>query len=63
MAELQTPKPTLRGQVTDLDMDGPTTETSTGFLEKNRKGDSSLLMPRGGVLTPNEAQMEVLHDV
>jgi hypothetical protein len=65
MAELQTPKPALRGVVTDLDMDGPTTETSTGFLEKRRaqKGDSSLLLPRGGVLTPSEAQMEVLQDV
>lgn len=65
MADLQTPKPALRGGVTDLDMDGPTTETSTAFVEKKRahKGDSSLLLPRGGVLTPSEAQMEVLQDV
>ena len=59
MAELQTPKPVLRRVVNDLDIDEPTTGTSTAFLERKRtqKGDSSLLLPRGGVLTPSEAQI------
>jgi len=65
MAELQTPKPVLKGGVTDLDLDGPTTDVSTAFIRKRQvqKGDSNLIIGRGGISTPNDAKIEVLQDL
>ena len=62
MADLHTPKPILKGGVTDLDLDGPTTDVSTTFIRKRhvQKGDSNLVVGRGGISTPNDGKMEVL---